>query len=394
MLEENLNNNIYASVKNLLIEARKKVYSSINSTMVSTYWNIGRIIVEEEQNGKNKAEYGKYLLKYLSERLTEDFGKGFSRFNLENMRKFYLIYKNQGITIAQTVSGQLLNNPISKTLSRKLDKGNLIAQAVSGQLDKSKSISQTVSSKLGKDRSILQTLSTKSRCPVFSLSWSHYVFLIRMDEAERKFYEIEAANQGWSVRELERQYNSSLYERLSLSRNKKQIKELSNKGLVVQKPQEAIKEPYVLEFLGLKEDSSYSEQELETAIINKIEHFMLELGKGFLFAGRQVRFSFNEEHYYIDLVFYNRLLKCFVLIDLKIGKLKHQDIGQMQMYVNYYDRKIRTMDENKTIGIILCKEANKSIVEFTLPKSNKSIFAKQYKLYLPSKSDLQKQLEE
>jgi predicted nuclease of restriction endonuclease-like (RecB) superfamily len=367
MLKENLNNNIYSSVKTLLVEARKKVYSSINSTMVNTYWNIGRIIVEEEQNGKNKAEYGEYLIKYLSRKLTEDFGKGFSKSNLEYMRLFYLIYKNQGITIAQTLSGQL---------------------------DKNKSISQTVSGKLGKDRSILQTLSTKSRCPVFSLSWSHYVFLIRMDEAERKFYEIEAANQGWSVRELERQYNSSLYERLSLSRNKKQIKELSNKGLVVQKPQEAIKEPYVLEFLGLKEDSSYSEHELETAIINKIEHFMLELGKGFLFAGRQVRFSFNEEHYYIDLVFYNRLLKCFVLIDLKIGKLKHQDIGQMQMYVNYYDRKIRTMDENKTIGIILCKEANKSVVEFTLPKSNKSIFAKQYKLYLPSKSDLQKQLEE
>lgn len=163
--------------------------------------------------------------------------------------------------------------------------------------------------------------------------------------------------------------------------------------MVVEKPQEAIKEPYVLEFLGLKEDNSYSENEFETAIINKIENFMLELGKGFLFVGRQVRFTFNEEHYYVDLVFYNRLLKCFVLIDLKIGKLKHQDIGQMQMYVNYYDRKVKAVDENKTIGIILCKEANKSVVEFTLPKNNKQIFAKQYKLYLPSKSDLKKQLE-
>ena len=381
MLKESLNKNIYASVKNLLIEARKKVYSSINSTMVTTYWNIGKRIVEEEQRGKNKAEYGEYLIRYLSGKLTKDFGKGFSKSNLERMRLFYLTYKNQVVTIAAT-------------LSRQLDKGKSIAQTLSTKLGKGNSISQTPSSQLGREKSISETVSRKSQEPSFKLSWSHYVFLIRMDEAERKFYEIEAANQGWSVRELERQYNSSLYERLSLSRNKKQIKELSEKGLVVQKPQEAIKGPYILEFLGLKEDSSYSEHELETAIINKIEHFMLELGKGFLFAGRQVRFSFNEEHYYIDLVFYNRLLKCFVLIDLKIGKLKHQDIGQMQMYVNYYDRKIRTMDENKTIGIILCKEANKSIVEFTLPKSNKSIFAKQYKLYLPSKSDLQKQLEE
>ncbi len=353
MLKENLNKNIYADVKNLLIESRKKVYRNINSTMVHTCWNIGRIIVEEEQKGKNKAEYGTYLLKYLSGKLTVDFGRGFSRDNLENMRLFYLTYQNQYVTI-------------SETLSRKLGKG----------------------------QSISQTVSAKSKVPFFKLSWSHYVFLIRLDEAERKFYEIEAVNQNWSVRELERQFNSSLYERLTLSRNKKQIKELSNKGLVVQKPQEAIKEPYVLEFLGLKEDSSYSEQELETAIINKIEHFMLELGKGFLFAGRQVRFSFNEEHYYVDLVFYNRLLKCFVLIDLKIGKLKHQDIGQMQMYVNYYDRKIKAVDENKTIGIILCKEANKSVVEFTLPKNNRSIFAKQYKLYLPSKAELRKHLEE
>ena len=334
--------------------------------MVTTYWNIGETIVEEEQRGKNKAEYGKYLLKYLSAKLTQDFGKGFSKSNLERMRLFYLTYKNQRVTIAAT-------------LSRQLGKGKSIGQTVSVQLV---------------NPSISQTLSGKSKESPFKLSWSHYVFLIRLDEAERRFYEIEAANQGWSVRELERQFNSSLYERLALSRNKKQIQELSEKGLIVQKPQEAIKEPYVLEFLGLKEDCSYSEQELETAIINKIEHFMLELGKGFLFVGRQVRFTFNEEHYYVDLVFYNRLLKCFVLIDLKIGKLKHQDIGQMQMYVNYYDRKIKSADENRTVGIILCKEANKSIVEFTLPKNNKQIFAKQYKLYLPSKAELKKQLEE
>ena len=332
-----VNDQIYSDIKAMLIEAREKVYRSINVTMVTTYWNIGRIIVEEEQRGKDKAEYGEYLIKYLSKKLAEDFGKGFSRRNLENMRVFYLTYKNQDVPIAQTVSAQL-------------GKGKLIGQTVSGQLVKNS----------------------------FKLSWSHYVLLIRLDEAERKFYEIEAVDQNWSVRELERQFNSSLYERLALSRNKKQIKELSDKGLITLKPQEAIKEPYVLEFLGLKEESSYSEKELETAIINKIEHFMLELGKGFLFVGRQVRFTFNEEHYYVDLVFYNRLLKCFVLIDLKIGKLKHQDIGQMQMYVNYYDRKVKSLDENKTVGIILCKEANKSIVEFTLPKNNKQILNLSY----------------
>ena len=375
-----VNDQIYSVIKTLLIEAREKVYRHINFTMVTTYWNIGRIIVEEEQRGKNKAEYGEYLIKYLSEKLTNDFGKGFSNDNLERMRLFYLTYKNQGVTISATVS-------------RKLDKYKPIGQTVSGRLV-DPSISQTLSTKLGKGSLISETVSRKSKENPFKLSWSHYVFLIRLDEAERKFYEIEAANQGWSVRELERQFNSSLYERLALSRNKKQIKELSRKGQVVLKPQEAVKEPYVLEFLGLKEDSSYSEKEFETAIINKIEHFMLELGKGFLFVGRQVRFTFNEEHYYVDLVFYNRLLKCFVLIDLKIGKLKHQDIGQMQMYVNYYDRKIKSVDENKTVGIILCKEANKSIVEFTLPKNNEQIFAKQYKLYLPSKAELKKQLEE
>jgi len=228
----------------------------------------------------------------------------------------------------------------------------------------------------------------------FHLSWSHYVFLMRLSEAERKFYEIEAVKQNWSLRELERQFNSSLYERLALSRDKKKVRELSEKGHIIAMPQDAVKEPYVLEFLGLKEESAYSETDLETAIINKIEHFMLELGKGFLFAGRQQRFTFDEEHFFVDLVFYNRLLMCFVLIDLKIGKLKHQDIGQMQMYVNYYDRMIKSPDENNTVGIILCKEAKKAVVEFTLPKENKQIFARKYQLYLPSKEELKKQLED
>jgi predicted nuclease of restriction endonuclease-like (RecB) superfamily len=191
---------------------------------------------------------------------------------------------------------------------------------------------------------------------------------------------------------LQRQYNAAIYERVALSRDKKSVKELAKKGQIIEKPVDALKSHYVLEFLNLKEDSRYSENDLETAIIDKLEHFMLELGKGFLFEGRQKRFTFEGDSFFVDLVFYNRLLKCFVLFDLKIGKLAHQDIGQMQMYVNYYDRKIKLPEENGTIGIILCKEENKTVVEFTLPENNNQIFAKAYKQILPSKKDLQNQL--
>ena len=188
------------------------------------------------------------------------------------------------------------------------------------------------------------------------------------------------------------QFNAALYERLALSRDKKAVKELAKKGLVIEKSTDALKSHYVLEFLDLKEDNRYTENELETAIINKLEHFMLELGKGFLFEGRQRRFTFEGDSFFVDLVFYNRLLRSFVLFDLKIGRLSHQDIGQMQMYVNYYDRMIKTKDENPTIGIILCKEENKTVVEFTLPENNNTIFAKEYKAVLPTKADLKKQL--
>ena len=332
---------LYENIKALLHEARTAIARNINTAMVMTYFEIGRMIVVDEQKGKRRAGYAEETLKNLSIDLTKEFGKGFSERNLENMRKFYNLYS---FRISQTVSAK------SETASR---------------------ISPII----------------------FQLSWSHYVFLMRLPEDERKFYEIEASKQNWSLRELERQFNSSLYERLALSRNKRKVIELSERGHIIERPGDLIKEPYVLEFLGLKEESSYSETDLETAIINKIEHFLLELGKGFLFVGRQKRFTFNEEHFFVDLVFYNRLLRCFVLIDLKIGKLKHQDIGQMQMYVNYYDRMIKSPDENSTIGIILCKEAKKAVVEFTLPKDNEQIFARKYQLYLPSKEELKKQLE-
>ena len=218
--------------------------------------------------------------------------------------------------------------------------------------------------------------------------------LVKIDnEEERKFYEIEAINNGWSVREFERQYDSSLYERLVLSRDKSGIKKLSKEGQLITKPSDAVKDPYVLDFLGLEEQDKYTESDLETAIISKLEHFLTELGKGFLFVGRQQRITVEDDNFYVDLVFYNRLLQCFVLIDLKIGKLKHQDLGQMQMYVNYYDEFVRTAEESKTIGIVLCKQKNKTLVQITLPKDNQRIFASKYQTVLPSKEELKQLIE-
>ena len=321
--------NLIGRITVLLENARNKVISTINHTMVLTYFEIGRMIVDDEQDGKERADYGKHILTDLSQKLTSDFGKGFSQRNLEQMRQFYLVY--------------------SKT--------------------------QTVSAE-------------------FQLSWSHYLKLMRIDdENERKFYEIEASKNNWSLRELQRQYDSALYTRLTLSRDKDQILHLSSKGQVIEKPKDAIKDPYVLEFLGLPEQVTYSESELEQKLIDKLEHFLLELGTGFAFVARQKRITFDEKHFKIDLIFYNRILKCFVIIDLKIGELKHQDIGQMQMYVNYYDREVRLEDENKTIGIILCQDKSEAVVQYTLPENNEQIFASKYLTVLPSKETLKKLIE-
>lgn len=351
------NNNLYQSIKSLIEKSKAQIVRNVNMTIILTYFEIGRMIVEDEQNGSSRAEYADKTLKQLSLELTRDFGKGFSHRNLEYFRKFYLTY---GPRISQTPSAK------SKKLSRKQlsSVDNMISQTVSAFFQK------------------------------LTLSWSHYVHLIKIEnEPERMFYEIESEKNNWSVRELQRQFDSSLYERLALSRDKKAVKELARKGQIIEKPTDALKHHTVLEFLDLREDERYTESELENAIIGKIEHFMLELGKGFLFEGRQKRFTFEGDSFFVDLVLYNRLLKCYVLIDLKIGRLIHQDIGQMQMYVNYYDRKMKLPEENSTIGIILCKEENKTVVEFTLPEGNRSIFAKEYKLYLPSKEELKKQLE-
>jgi predicted nuclease of restriction endonuclease-like (RecB) superfamily len=232
------------------------------------------------------------------------------------------------------------------------------------------------------------------RLPRFILSWSHYLILMRIENIEaRSFYEIEAAQQNWSVSQLSRQVGSSLYERLALSRNKDEVMRLAKEGQTIEKPQDIIKDPLTLEFLGLKPDSAYSESKLENAIISKMQQFLLELGKGFLFEARQKRFTFEEENFYVDLVFYNRLLQCYVLIDLKADKLTHQDLGQMQMYVNYYDRFVKQDFEKPTIGILLCESKKEALVELTLPKDS-NIYATQYQLYLPDKDLLQAKVRE
>ncbi|MCU0351132.1 MAG: PDDEXK nuclease domain-containing protein [Flavobacterium sp.] len=355
MSREVQNTHLFQQVAVLLKNAQQQVLRAVNSTMVYTYFEIGRMIVEEEQNGKERADYGKQVLKGLSEQLTKEFGKGFSVDNLQNMRKLYLIYSNY--------------------------------ETASSISEDEKIKSETPSS-----------ISEKSESPVatlhFILSWSHYIFLMHIDDAkERKFYEIESIKNRWSVRELKRQYNTALYARLALSRDKEGILKLSEVGQIIEKPKDIIKDPYILEFLGLPEMHQYSESELEQEIINKLEHFLLELGEGFAFVARQKRITFDEKHFHIDLVFYNRVLRNFVLIDLKIGELKHQDLGQMQMYVNYYDREMRLEGENKTIGIVLCQNKSDLLVEYTLPEDNEQIFASKYKTILPSKEDFKRVIE-
>ena len=323
-------------IEKLIHEARKRTIAVVNTTMVYTYYEVGRMIVEDEQQGEQRAEYGTELLKHLSEQLSNKFGKGFSAQNLANMRQFYLTYSKDNIF---------------QTVSRESENG-------------------------------------------FTLSWSHYLKLMRISNPEeRRFYEIEAKDNNWSLRELQRQFDSSLYERLALSRDKEGVKALAHEGQVIDTPKDIVKDPYVLEFIGLPELPQYNESELEQRLIDNLQTFLLELGKGFTFVGRQVRFTFDEQHFRVDLVFYNRLLRAFVLIDLKRGTLKHQDLGQMLMYVNYYDRFVKEVDENPTIGILLCTDKSNAMVEITLPENNNQIFASKYQTILPSKEELKKLIE-
>ena len=352
---------LFLTIRSLINSAHSGAARTVNSIQVITNFEIGRHIVEYEQSGQATAVYGKKVIDSLAERLTREYGSGFSRSNLFLFRKFYTEYRNRDI-------GQIIDD---KGDGRK----GRIVQSMLGQ-------------------SSTAAAASLSGPGVFPLGWTHYIALLKIKDWEsRAFYEIEAAQASWTVRELERQIGASLYERLLLSRDKAEVKRLSREGQRVEKPADVLKNPYILEFLGLDEKAAYSETDLESAIIDKLEHFLLELGKGFLFEARQKRFTFDNDHFYVDLVFYNRLLRCYVLIDLKTDKLSHQDLGQMQMYVNYFDRHVKRTDENRTVGIILCRRKNDAMVEITLPQ-DANIHASEYQFYLPSREELRLKLME
>lgn len=355
--------NLVQQVREIILSARALAARSVDTVQVAMNFAIGQRIIEHEQHGDTRAAYGKRVVESLAKSMSSEFGRGFSATNLWLMRQFYSTYSPR---ILQTASGEFSTLPIPQTLTGE----------------------SPLSQKFVKDDSrLVQPLAGFS-----PISWSHYVFLMSIaDPDERNFYEIESTRQDWDVRTLKRQVGSCLYERLALSRDKDGVERLASEGDLPQTPRQLIKDPLVLEFLGLEEKAHYSEHDLESAIIDRLEAFLLELGKGFLFEARQKRFSFGADHFYVDLVFFNRLLRCYVLIDLKIGKLTHQDLGQMQMYVNYFDRHVKLPEENPTVGILLCKLKNDALVELTLP-DDANIYASQYQLYLPSKEELQQKL--
>ncbi len=313
-------------VGKLLDSARKEVYSQVNQILVKTYWEIGKDIVELEQEGKEKAEYGSNLLDHLSQDLKLRYGKGFSKSNVYLMRFFYIQYPKF----------------------------------------------QTVSGKLG---------------------WSHYAELLGVsNNLARQFYEKQCQTENWGVRELKRQINSMLFERLALSKDKKGVLHLSKKGQLIMKEEDAVKDPYILEFLGLSKDSGYSERELEQRLIDNLQLFLLELGKGFTFVARQFKITLNNTHFYVDLVFYHRILKCFVLVDLKIGKASHQDIGQMNLYLNYFKKEEVSPGDNDPIGIILAADKDHFLMEYALGGLSNKLFVSKYQLYLPKKEELEREI--
>lgn len=327
---DKIRKDVYSSIKELMDNARNSVAKEVNNILIQTYWEIGRIIVEDEQGNSDRAEYGKQLITDLSKRLTKEYGKGFSRSNLQNMRKFYLSY------------------PICQTLSGKL-------------------------------------------------SWSHYCELLSIsDEKKRSFYEKETVSANWSVRELKRQIKTSLFERLLLSsgdENKEKVLDLALKGNEIATPSDVIKDPYVFEFLGLPEEKPIMESDLEKALITHIEKFLLELGKGFMYVGSQQRVTLGNTHYYVDMVFYNKILRSYVLIELKTGKLMPEAVGQLNMYLNYYKAEVNDEMDNEPIGIILCTDKDSIQAEYALGSLSNKIFASKYTLYIPDREQLEEQVE-
>lgn len=354
---------LFHRVAEIVTAARSQVARTVNTAMVHAYWLVGREIVEVQQRGQARAGYGDELVRAVARRLSDQFGRGFSYPSVKRMKQFYLTFPRGSALVAP--ADEKGSTPLS--LFEPSQKGS------------------TPLSLFGAD--------SPTPFPP-ALSWSHYLVLIRVqDDRARAFYEIEAAKETWSVRELERQVASLLFERLSKSRNKDEVLALAKQGQSVVAPRDVVKDPFVLEFLDLQERSSWLERDLEQAIIDRLESFLLELGKGFCFVARQKRLTIDSDHFYVDLVFYNRLLRCFVLIDLKLGKLTHQDLGQMQMYVNYFDRHQREEHEAPTVGIVLCSDKNDAMVKITLPEDDHQIHASRYQLYLPTEEELREELE-
>ena len=318
----NLSQNLIHEIKSLIARAKEGAIRSVDHHRTVMYWHIGERIFNEEQQGKDRADYGNYLIKYLSEQLQPEFGSGFSYRQLELMRQFYRTF------------------PIANSLRSQL-------------------------------------------------SWTHYRLLLRIDnEDKREYYIAETVKNNWSVRQMERQINSQLFERLLLSNDKESVLAIARNEVIPTNPNEIIKDPLVLEFLGLKRESAYYEKDFEQAIITNLQDFLLELGNGFSFVARQKRIHLDGDEFFIDLVFYNRLLQCFVLFEIKTHKLTHEDLGQLQMYVNYYDRVEKVAHEKPTIGILLCADKNDAVVKYSLPENNNSILASQYQLYLPTEEQL------
>ena len=352
---------LFERVGEIIEAARGRVARTVNSAMVHAYWLIGREIVEVEQHGKERAGYGEELMNRLAERLAARYGKGFGPRTLRRVRLFYLTFPKGSALLPDPSTADKWTASVSKSNAPQIR------------------------------TALLSKSSATFESAIFPphLGWTHYLVLMRVENpTARAFYEIETARESWASRELERQVTSLLFERLAKSRDKEKVLALARKGHEVVVPRDVIKEPFVLEFLDLPERHTWLERDLEQAIIDRLEDFLLELGKGFCFVARQKRLSLDGDHFYVDLVFYNRLLRCFVLVDLKLGKLTHEDLGQMMMYVNWYDRFQRAAHEQPTVGIVLCSDKNDAVVKITLPEDNMQILAARYQHYLPTEEEL------
>ncbi|MFA6091387.1 MAG: PDDEXK nuclease domain-containing protein [Elusimicrobiota bacterium] len=372
---------LHDRIRDIIESARTGAARSVNTAQVVSNWLIGREIIEEEQKGRRRAGYGEWLMRDLATRLNKEYRHGYSLANLKLFKQFYLAYADFIDSAKGYAVRSLLRTGEQAIVPAKFHA--LRGESSDAGLTSSPSLPYDVGAG-----------SWKPGLLHPNLSWTHYRALLKVDELnKRAFYEIEAIKNNWSARELERQMASLLYERLAMSRDKKGLMRLTAKGHEARRPADVFKDPVVMEFLGLPESSRMMETELEEALIGNLQGFLLEMGKGFAFVARQERLTLDGDHFYIDLVFYHAVLKCYVIIDIKAGKLTHQDIGQLQLYVNYYDRERRSKGDNPTLGLILCADKNDAVVRYTLgPDKRKTIFTSRYKLHLPSEAELRAEL--